>query len=177
MKTYCALALSFLLLLTPPISTEAKQPPLTEDERTIIQVFDAEGASKEAIFQASKMWIAENFKSAKAVIEFEDADSGTIVGNGAIAYPCTGGWTCRMRAESWKVTFTMKLEAKDGRFRLSFTNVLMSYPPYNNMGVSRPAYDEPVSSRENMANIRAKLLGFGPELAARLGAARADSGW
>lgn len=176
MKIHYALALS-LLLLTPPMSAEAKQPPLTEEERTIIQVFAAEDASKEAIFQAAKMWIAENFKSAKSVIEYEDADSGTIVGNGSIAYPCTGGWTCRVRAESWRVTFTMKVEAKNGRFRLSFTNVLMSYPPYNNMGVSRPAYDEPVSSREDMTNIRAKLMAFGPEIVASAGRLGSDENW
>lgn len=176
MKIHYALALT-LLFLAPPVSAEAKQPPLTEEERTIIQVFDVEGASKEAIFQASKMWIAENFKSAKSVIEYEDADSGTIIGNSSITYPCTGGWTCRVRAESWRVTFTMKLEAKDGRFRLSFTNVLMSYPPYNNMGVSRPGYDEPVDSREDMDNIRAKLLELGPQIIAGLKATQTSGDW
>lgn len=177
MKLKRSLAVALLLLFSTS-TVEAKKPlPVPEEERTVVQVFDAPGSSADEVFRASKVWIAENFRSADSVIEYEDPATATIIGNGSIAYPCEGGWTCRVRAESWRVKFTMKVEAKDGRFRLTFSNVLMSYPPYNNMGVSRAGYDEPVASKEDMDNIRAKLLVFGPGIVASIEKLSADPKW
>lgn len=178
MKLQRSLPVTFLLLLFATDAVEARKPvSVPEEERIVVQVFDAPGSTADEVFRTSKVWIAENFRSGKAVIEYEDPASGTIIGNGSIAYPCDGGWTCRVRAESWRVKFTMKVEARDGRFRLTFSNVLMSYPPYNNMGVSRPGYDEPVASKADMDNIRAKLLAIGPEIVAGLKANHASGDW
>lgn len=177
MKLQHSLAVALLLLFSIS-AVEAKKPlPVPEEERIVVHVFDAPGSTADEIFKASKVWIAENFRSAQSVVEYEDGATGTIIGNGSIAYPCDGGWTCRVRAESWRVKFTMKVEAKNGRFRLTFSNVLMSYPPYNNMGVHRPGYDEPVATKEDMDNVRAKLLEFGPQIAAGVKAIQAPSNW
>ena len=64
--------------------------PITDSDRTFERVVEAPGYSKEQIFNGTKIWIAENFKSAKAVLEYENKDTGTIIGNGIISYPCSG---------------------------------------------------------------------------------------
>lgn len=166
-------ALLLALALLPGHAVAKKEPPLTEEERNVVQVFEAEGYTKDQIYSASKMWIAENFKSAKAVTEYESPEEGTIVGNGNIGYPCTGGFACSIRAGAWRVGFTMKLESKDGRFRLTFTNVVIQYPA----SMYGPAHDQAVKSREDMDNIRAKLLEFGPQIVASLGKAKGSDDW
>lgn len=173
MRTIHALAVSILLLGASGLA-EAKRPtPVADGERTVVQVFDAAGHTRDEIFSASKMWIAENFRSAKAVVEYEDRGEGTIVGNGVIAYPCTGGFACRIRADAWSVGFTMKVESKDDRFRLTFTNVVLKLPS----SAYGPAHDEPVEWKEDMDNIRAKLLEFGPQIVAQLSEAQTSSDW
>ncbi|WP_159017262.1 DUF4468 domain-containing protein [Cognatiluteimonas profundi] len=176
MKSIKALTVAMLFFATPSY-VAARQPDLTDEDRTVVQVFEAPGSNKDEIFTASRMWIADHFKSAKAVIEYESKDDGVIIGNGNMAYPCSGGFACHIRAEAWHVGFTMKVEGKDGRFRLSFTNVHLELPPYSNVGLSLPARDEAVSRREDMDNIRAKLLEFGPQLVASIGKAESSNAW
>ena len=67
MKLIGTLASALALTVTLQ-TTEARAAPITDEERTIVQVFEAPGYSKDQIFSATKVWIAENFKSAKAVI-------------------------------------------------------------------------------------------------------------
>ena len=150
---------------------------LTDEQRGVAQVFDAPTYTKDQIFTATPVWIAQSFESAKDVIEYENKEDGTLIGNGSIAYPCTGGFACRIRAQSWRVAFTMKAEAKDGRFRLTFTNVRLRLPPDSNMGTSLPARDEPITQREDMDNVRAKLLEFGPQIVASMGDAKSTESW
>ena len=166
-----------VVLVAASGQVQAKKEPLTDEERNVAQVFEAPGHTADQIFTATRMWIAQNFESAKDVIEYESKDDGTLIGNGTIAYPCTGGFACRIRAQAWRVAFTMKAEAKDGRFRLTFTNVRLQLPPYSNMGTNLPARDEAIEQREDMENVRAKLLEFGPQIVASLGDAKSSETW
>jgi hypothetical protein len=172
-----AALLAAVVTLAASGQVHAKKEPLTDEERQVVQVFEATGYTRDQIYAATQVWIAENFESAKAVVEYEGKDDGVIVGNGNIAYPCTGGFGCRIRAQAWRVGFTMKAEAKDGRFRLTFTNVRLLLPPYSNMGTNLPAREEPVTQREDMQNIRAKLLEFGPSIVANLEKAKTSEAW
>jgi len=53
--------------------------PIADADRTFERIVEAPGYSKEQIFNGTKIWIAENFKSAKAVLEYENKDAGTII--------------------------------------------------------------------------------------------------
>lgn len=167
MRTMHALAVSLLLLGWSGLADAKRPPPITDEERTVVQVFDAPGSTKDQIYAASKLWIAENFKSAEAVVDYDDPSEGTIIGNGNMAYTCDGGFACSIRRDAWRVTFKMKVEAKDGRFRLTFTNVELLLP-------TGPS---PITQREDLENIRAELLKFGPEIAARVGEAQGADDW
>lgn len=154
----------------------ARQAALTDDERTIVQVFEAPNYSKDQIFTGAWMWMAEHFKSAKAVIEYENKDEGVIIGNGVIKYPCSGAMECMFKPD-WTVPFTMRVESKDGRFRLTFTNVHLAWPAKYSSGIATAAADGPVWQRRDMDKIRPALLKFGEELTASLTNAKASSVW
>lgn len=97
--------------------------PLTEEESTIQKVVEVPGYNKSQIFERSKMWFAENFKTAKSVIEYDNKDEGILIGKGVMALPVSD-----IRAMStlpWRFKFTVKEEAKDNRFRLTYTNLVV----------------------------------------------------
>lgn len=176
MKFIHALAVS-LALFGSPIASEAKRPaPLTEEERTVVQVYEAPGFTKEQLFVASRMWIAQNFKSAKAVIEYESKDEGTIIGNGNMTYPCGGGFSCMLKAD-WRVPFTMKVETKDGKVRLTFTNIHLAWPASYRSGISSPAADFPVRDRADLEKIKPELLKFGAQIVTSVGQLKSNDNW
>ena len=168
------IAVLFLLLLSGQLL--AKEAPLTEEESTVVQVYEVPGYTKDQMFAAAKIWVAENFKSAKAVIEYDNKDDGVIVGNGSMNYPCSGGFDCLTKSD-WRVPFTMKIECKDGRFRLTFSRVHLSWPPSYSGGVSMPAYDGAVTKRKDMDKIRPKLLELGNSLAASMSKVKSSDNW
>ena len=108
----------------------AGMEPIPEEDLTFNRVVEVPGITKDKLYDQTKMWIAENFKSAKSVIEYDSRESGTIVGNGNIKYPCTG-LDC-VAKHDWRVHFTMKVDTKDEKFRLTFSNLRLSWPPSYN---------------------------------------------
>ncbi len=122
---------------------------------TIKKIFDAPGYSQEQIFDGAKIWISENFRSAKAVIEYENKETGTIIGNGNIQFPCQG-WKC-MGTSGWKVSFTMRTDIKNQRFRLTFTNLRV-------FGTDRGLYDGPIGRESSFNDVKDKLSNFGNQM-------------
>lgn len=155
------------MLLVSSADVLAKRTKLTDEDRTYIEVFQVPAVDRERIFIGSKKWIAENFKSAKAVIEYEDKAESTIIGNGSIRYPCKGAWDC-VAKEDWRIRFTMRLEARDERFRTSFTNITLHWPSRVTNGIASPAQDGPIAYKETMDEVRPELKKLGIQLAESL---------
>ncbi|MCP3943533.1 MAG: DUF4468 domain-containing protein [Desulfobacteraceae bacterium] len=150
--------------------------PVTDTNRIFQRVIQAPGYSKEQIFNGTKIWIAENFNSAKAVIEYENKDDWTIIGNGIIPYPCTG-FDCVAKM-NWKVPFTMRVDIKDQKFRLTFSNIHLSWPPsYNATFGAQPGYNGPVRTQGDLDAIKPKFLKFGDALLASFKTNRQKSDW
>lgn len=120
MKLY--LVMLFALIALPGCASLSSVP---DNETMIIQhIIDVPGQSKTKIFEKSKMWIAQNFKSAKAVIEYENKEEGVIIGNASITRPAslaniTGGGLVR---------FNVKEEIKDEKARLTFEKFILAVP-------------------------------------------------
>jgi len=148
---------------------------LTEEEMKTEKVYDVPGFKRDQIFTSSRMWIAENFRSAKAVIEYENKDEGTIIGNGNIKYPCKN-IECLAKAD-WRVSFTMRVDTKDDKFRLTFTNVHLTWPAQYLNGVATPAADLPVKRASDMDKIRPKLLELGDSIQAAVTKGAASNDW
>jgi hypothetical protein len=148
----------------------------TDADRTFEKVYQAQGYSKDQIFDNTKIWIAENFKSAKAVLEYENKETGTIIGNGIIPYPCDG-LECIAKSD-WKVPFTMRVDIKDQRFRLTFSNLNLSWPPsYNRTYGAQRGHDGPIRNLSDIEVVKPELLKFGDQIKTSLRKAKAKSNW
>lgn len=161
-KNSCTTAittLSLILLLCLPAHAASKK--LTEDEKTFGTVVEAPGKSQEQIYIASKIWLAESFKSAKAVIEVDSKADGVILGNAIINYPCKG-FSCLTYSE-WKTPFTIKIEIKDQKFRVTYLNIRLSLP---GQAGAYPASENPITSKSDMDKIKPELLKLTDELTA-----------
>ncbi|MBF0171159.1 MAG: DUF4468 domain-containing protein [Nitrospinae bacterium] len=75
--------------------------------------------SKGEIYIAAMDWMTETFRSSKSVIEFEDKEAGVIVGKGNADF----GYKFVFGTTDANAKFKIKIEAKDGRYRLTFSNV------------------------------------------------------
>ena len=145
-------------------------------ERVFERVVEAPGYSKEQIFNGTKIWIAENFKSAKAVLEYENKDDGIIIGNGSISYPCSGS-SCFGRGDH-TIPFTMRVDIKDQRFRLTFSNLRLTCPPsYNKYFGAQSGINRPLVTRGEFDAVRPALLKFGDQLLASLSKDKRKDKW
>ena len=173
MKCLMKLVLAITILF---FAVCAGAEPLTDADRTFERIVETPGYSKEQIFNVTKIWIAENFRSAKAVLEYENKDAGTLIGNGIISYPCSG-LECIAKAD-WKVPFTMRVDIKDQKFRLTFSNLNLSWPPsYNRTYGAQPGHDAPIVNKSDLDTVRPVLLKFGDQLLASFGKEKGKSNW
>lgn len=108
------LFLGVMLILTMIIGLGCmhipKYHPVSKEDLVIQKVVNIPGFTKNQIFEQSKIWIAMNFKSAKAVIEYENKEQGTLIGNGILP-------------NVWSLCFTMKIDIKDEKLKVSFINL------------------------------------------------------
>lgn len=141
---------------------------MVSTDQELSRVYEVK-AGKDQIYSASRQWIAESFKSSKSVVEYEDKAEGTIIGNGSIPYPCAdkGSWVCVNQSQVLKLLFTMRLEAKDGKFRLGFSNVQVSSV--------NGAWSQML--RVDYQSARVDLLQMGDRIAARIEAQDKKSDW
>ena len=67
------------------ISIQGCMTPMTvtsQPMENISKVIEVNGKKQNQIFNESKMWIAESFKSANNVIQYQDEGTGSIIGKG-----------------------------------------------------------------------------------------------
>lgn len=144
----------------------AGMPVVPEGEKDVVSVVEANGKTKDQIYIATKAWIAETFKSAKAVIEVDSRQDGLIIGNGIIPYPCSGVADC-MGTGTFNVSFTLKSEIKDNKYRISFTNIHILTPAQPG---AYGAGDNPIHWQKDMDKIKPKLLQLTNNLASSISA-------
>ena len=161
--------------MVPATTLAAKPDERAEALKPIEKIFEAPGHTKDEIYVASKIWIAESFRSAKAVIEYDNKDEGTIIGNGIIPYPCKG-FECLAKSD-WKVRFTIRIDVKDDKFRLTFSNLNLTWPPSYNGGIVVAGHDGPIYREKDRDKVSVALFDLGPQLAATIGQAKAKDDW
>lgn len=149
--------------------------PLPDSAKTFEKVVEVPELTKDEIYTATKVWIAQNFKSAKAVIEIDSKEDGLIVGNGIIDYPCDG-IECLAKGD-WRVPFTMRVDIKEGRFRLSFSNIKLAWDASYNAGILSPAAEVNVSNQSEMDSIKPKLLEFADQIRTSIAKSEASRNW
>jgi hypothetical protein len=94
---------------------------------TYTEVVQVPGASKAELYTRAKLWFANTFNSAKAVIEADEKDAGIVQGDGhsQMAVHYLGP---KKPASSVLLWYTVKIACKDGRYRYEITK-LRTAPP------------------------------------------------
>src|SRR3989344_1800153 len=95
------------------------------------------------IYDQTTIWMAENFKSSKAVIELKDKELGVIIGNATISANIS--MTKWLPAVYNIFSFKMKIEMKDNKFRMTFSDVKMVVD-----GIEKPIEDTNRASNEKI---------------------------
>lgn len=113
--------ITFLLIFSS-LSYAAKEP-LEE----VLEIIELPNVSQKQVFDASKIWMAQSFKSSNSVIQYEDASTGTIIGKGNMDYPCKGTWSCLAHSNNL-VLFTLKIDTKDNKARILFNDLKLKIP-------------------------------------------------
>lgn len=123
------------LFLTSFGAFAAKEPL-----REVSEIVDLPNMDKKQIYDASKIWMAKSFKSSNSVIQYEDANTGTIVGKGNMNYPCKGTWNCLASGENI-ILFTVKVDTKDNKARITFNDLLLKTKTTVNAGIVSKGYE------------------------------------
>lgn len=135
---------------------------IKEEDKTISNVYEAPGFAKDALYEKVKIWITQNFKSAKAVIEYDNKADGTVIGNGSVNYPCSG--IMCMSQSGWMVPFQMKVDMKDNKFKVTFTNIRISTTASTTMYGTFPASEREIWQQSDYDLIKPILLNFGNDI-------------
>ena len=168
--------LPILILSLAILASCAGMEKAPESELTIQKVFEVPSFSEDQIYNQIKIWVAQNFQSAKAVIEHDDKQGGTLIGNGIIKYPCKG-LGCVAKGD-WKVHFTMRVDVKNEKFRLTFMNLFLSWPSsYNRTFGYQKGKEVPVWQQGDVNAIRPELLKFGDQIAISLKSSKQKDNW
>ena len=112
---------------------------LPPEQLVVNKVVEAPGMSKDQIFERSKIWLAKTFRQpasgfaednwTRTVIRYENGAKGIIVANAAILYPYRN-FSGDTYKEGWEVRFTMTEEMRDGKARVTFSDLVMYVPPH-----------------------------------------------
>ena len=88
-----------------------------EQEQSLQRIKDFSGLDKTELFKRTNNWIARNYNSANDVIQLSDPEAGQIICRGISGGTFDLGFTRY-------VSYTMVIDIKDERMRLSFENLL-----------------------------------------------------
>jgi hypothetical protein len=88
--------------------------PYTPVELT--NVINVEGSNQKILFDKSRQWFSEYFVSGESVIDYEDKQTGTIIGNGISSI---GSDTFGII--EYTIHYTIRVDTKDGKLRIKST--------------------------------------------------------
>lgn len=94
------------------------------------EIIPADGVSKEKLYVILNYWYTMTFNDAKAVIQLNDKEAGTIIGKGYVADIAehTGG----MNHYQVNMQPIIKADIKDGKVRITYT--IQAFPVYKVKG-------------------------------------------
>lgn len=98
-----------LLLCFISILGFGQEIKIISDKFPLYQGIVTSNLPAKSVYSQGKLWVAESFKSAKDVIQYDNEDEATIIVN--------GNTNIGSGFKQAKIHFTFKIEAREGRFR------------------------------------------------------------
>jgi len=92
--------------------------PWQENQIIYTGVVNAEGKSKDQIFNSAKFWFTENFRSSKSVLEIDDREMGVLSGRAWSSVTMIDDGLTDFRG--W---YQIIIEVKDGRYRYQIKDI------------------------------------------------------
>lgn len=117
------------------------------------KVYEINGLKQDKIYDGARQWFATSFRSANAVIQYEDKAVGSIIGKGNMPYRCSGFADCMIVTAGDRVDFTVRVDTKDGKMRVSYDNLVHYKPAQMNGGVRIPESNNPITESSPSAKI------------------------
>lgn len=109
--------LAFLFI---PFSIKSQELlPVKEGKVVFEQIDSVSGISKNELYSRSKIWLAKEFNSAKAVTELDDKDAGQIIGKGNFVYY----YSVLGSKTPWTCSFTIQIDCRDNKARIKFYDI------------------------------------------------------
>ncbi len=103
-------------------SQELKMNPET-NKLLIREVILLDSIKADNLYSITKEWFAENYVSSKDVIQLEDKEAGTIIGNGSrIINTTVNGYLVV------QLNYTISISIKDFKIKIEMTNMKYSSP-------------------------------------------------
>lgn len=160
MKNY-KLCLTILCFGLSNIAYAASAEPLKE----VSEIVEIPDLTQKQIFDSSKIWIAQKFNSSNDVIQYEDSNTGTIIGKGNMKYPCSNAWKCAAFSNQI-ILFTLKIDTKDNKARLTFSDLRSKSTQPKQKSFVKPGTElEIYTDKDNVANgIKKVIEEFGVDI-------------
>lgn len=99
---------------------------LAQEYAEVVQV---EGKSSTELYSLGKQWFVNTFNSANAVLQMDNPELGKLIGKGITniydAYQ-TGGIGNIPVSVNYKLSYTVNLSVKEGRYKYSIENITMN---------------------------------------------------
>jgi len=137
--------ISIIFLIFCSFITNAQNIPLEGDKVVYEIIVENSNLDKSTLYGECKKFVANNFKSAKNVIQTEDIATGTIICNGytKINTPNDGKWIKFVKngISDDQFDFSVQFENKDGKTKMRIYNLILksikpqyfSDQPYENI--------------------------------------------
>lgn len=126
------------------------------------EVVNETPATADEIYNASRLWIAETFVSGKAVTQLADAEMDVVIGRGRMDIKT--GWM-----QQTPTDFKIRIDAKDGRYRVAFSDVVMNFGDFGRRAISADDRLAP--------NTQQAFTQLATELQEYITTSRADADW
>ena len=147
------------------ISCAAMLDKIPEEDLRVQKVFEVD-LNKGEIYSSSVQWMAKTFVDSKEVIEVKDAENGRLIGKGITEF--------RVQIIQVPCRYTMTIEAKDNKVRITFDNFVGLWGKYHNQPRAIGKYK---GERGYLEEIKNKLNILADDLNNHLNKTKADSDW
>jgi len=128
-KIMCAGVLGALLL-----TGCATTPSVPLEPVKLENIYTIDNLKQDQIYDGVRQWFATAFKSSKSVIQYEDKKAGTIIGKANTPYFCGGVAECLFGTPNDVLEFTIRVDTKDGRVRVTFSDLVYFRPAHTSGG-------------------------------------------